>query len=217
MNDRLLELLLAYGVLALAPILVGGAIGLPLPGSLILLAAGAFARGGQLNPVALVLCALISTIVGNEIGYEIGRRGGRGALTRWSGRLGGAALVGRAERLLARRGGAAVLLSRFPLSPVSAIVNILAGIGHYPARAFILYNLVGVTLWVGFYVGLGYAFSASWDILASFLGDATQALTLAAVIVLLLVALVRTLRGRHHEAPVAPRPDPEPELRRGEG
>ena len=187
MNDRLLELLLTYGVLALAPILVGGAIGLPLPGSLILLAAGAFARGG------------------------------RGALTRWSGRLGGAALVGRAERLLARRGGAAVLLSRFPLSPVSAIVNILAGIGHYPARAFILYNLVGVTLWVGFYVGLGYAFSASWDILASFLGDATQALTLAAVIVLLLVALVRTLRGRHHEAPVAPRPDPEPELRRGEG
>lgn len=223
MNDELLQLVLSYGVLVLAPVLLGAAIGLPLPASLLMVAVGAFARADLLNLPLFLLCAVGATLAGNAVGYAIGRRGGAGALARWSARFkGGEAAIGRAERLFARRGGAAVLLSRFPLSPLSAVINILAGVGRYPFRAFALYNLLGVTLWAGFYAGAGYAFSASWDVLADLLGSAAQALTLLVVIAALVVLLLRTLKHRYDET--HPHQDPteevvpllEPDLQPGE-
>lgn len=201
MNEQLLELLLSYGVLVLVPILLVGAVGLPLPASLLLTAAGAFAGGGQLDLMALLACAIGPTAAGNAIGYWLGRRGGAEVLERWGARLKiGAETVVRAERFFARWGGLAVLLSRFPLSPLSPVINILAGAGRYPFRPFVLANLVGVTLWVGVYVGLGYAFGASWDLLATLLDTAVQALTLLVVIAALAVLLVRALRHRHDHA-----------------
>lgn len=201
MNEQLLQLLLSYGVIVLVPILLGAAIGLPLPASLLLMAAGAFTGGGQLDLAPLLLCTIAPTIVGNAIGYWLGRRGGTAALARWSARLKiGEATLARSERLLARWGGLAVLLTRFPLSPLSPIVNLLAGTGRYPFRPFALYNALGVTIWVGFYVGLGYAFSATWDLLADLLNDATLALTLLVVIAILLALLARALKHRHDEA-----------------
>ena len=92
-----------------------------------------------------------------------------------------------------------MLLSRFPISPLSPVVNLVAGTGRYPFRVFTVYNLLGVTIWVGFYMGLGYAFSASWDVLADALGNATLALTLLVVIVALVVLLVRALKHRHDD------------------
>jgi membrane protein DedA with SNARE-associated domain len=49
MTERLLNFLLDYGVMALVPVLLASAIGIPLPGSLLLVAAGAFASGGLLT------------------------------------------------------------------------------------------------------------------------------------------------------------------------
>lgn len=222
MNEELLQLVLAYGVLVLAPVLLGAAVGLPLPASLLMVAIGAFARAGQLNLPLFLLCAVGATLVGNAIGYALGRRGGAGALARWSARLkGGEAAILRAERLFARWGNVAVLLSRFPLSPLSAVVNVLAGVGRYPFRVFALYNLLGVTLWAGFYAGAGYAFSASWDVLADLLGSAAQVLTLLVVIGALVVLLVRALKHRydethhHHEPEAGAVPLIEPELQPG--
>jgi membrane-associated protein len=208
MTDRLLELLLAYGVVALAPILLLSAIGVPLPGSLLLVAAGAFSSGGELSFPVLLIAAILATLGGNAIGYWLGVQGGEAATTRWGRRFRiSEANIARAQYLFVRYGNLAVLFSRFPLSPLSAIVNILAGAARYSIRSFVLINLVGVTIWSSVYAGLGYAFGANWETIFSLLSNLSQALTLAVIIAILAYLLFRNLRARHNkreqtEAPV---------------
>ncbi len=219
MTERLLDFLLTYGVTALVPLLLVGAVGVPLPGTLLLLAAGAFAGGGQLALVPLLLGASGATFVGNGVGYWLGRRGGKGALGRWGRRFRmGAAAIERAEGFFGRYGGMSVLFSRFPFSPLSAIVNILAGAAHYPMRSFLLANLAGVSVWTGVYVGLGYIFGASWEMIAAVTSGVTQALTLGLISLLLLFFVVRAIRQHHDhdhekdgEAVIAPGSEGSPE------
>lgn len=198
MTDRLLELLLSYGIAALAPVLFLSAIGVPLPGSLLVVAAGAFASAGQLSPVPLLVGAIVATLLGNGIGYWLGLRGGTAATARWARRLRiKDGTIAQAESLFARYGGLTVLASRFPLSPLSAIVNIIAGAARYSLRGFATANLVGVSVWAAVYLGVGYLFSASWESISNLLNDVTQALTLLVVVALLAFLIVRTLRQRH--------------------
>ena len=212
MNERLLEFFLTYGLVALFPILLFGAIGVPFPGSLLLLAAGAFAGAGELNLAGVLLCAIVSTIMGNIVGYWLGLRGGEAALTRWGQRFRiSAATIAQGAHFFARWGSIAVVFSRFPLSPLSAIINIIAGTAHYSLRLFILYNIAGVSVWAAVYVGLGYIFGANWEMLVEVLNGATQALTLAVLAALLLAFIIRTLRNRHdHERPASADETPLP-------
>jgi membrane-associated protein len=202
MTDQLLNFLLNYGVIALVPVLLASAVGIPLPGSLLLVAAGAFTTGGLLSLLPLLLGAIGATIAGNAIGYWIGQRGGTAALTHWGQRLHiNAGMIERADGFFARYGKFAVILSRFPFSPLSAIINIIAGTAGYSRQGFLLANVVGVSVWAAVYLGLGYAFAASWDVIAEILGGASQALTLGLVIIILLVLVVRAIKNhRDHEA-----------------
>lgn len=198
MTEQLLAFLLDYGVFALVPILLASAIGIPLPGSLLLVAAGAFATGDLLSLLPLLLAAIGATIVGNGIGYWIGQHGGTAALARWGQRFHiGAETIDRADHFFNRYGNYSVVLSRFPFSPLSAVINILAGTARYSPRAFLVANLLGVTVWAAVYLGLGYAFAASWDTIATIAGQGTQALTLALIVVILAALLIRALRHRH--------------------
>lgn len=211
MNDRLLEFFLTYGVVTLFPILLVGAIGVPFPGSLLLLAAGAFAGAGEMNLVAVFLSAIIATIGGNIVGYWLGLRGGTAALTRWGRRFHiKETALDQGTEFFTRWGSLAVVLSRFPLSPLSAIINIVAGTARYPLRSFLLYNIPGVSAWALVYIALGYIFGANWESLVGFMNSATQALTLAVVTIFLLVFLIRTLRNRldHEETDAAEAGDP---------
>jgi membrane-associated protein len=197
MNDRLLELLSTYGIAVLAPILLFSSIGVPLPGSILLVAAGAFASGGQLSFPLLLISSIVATLIGNAIGYWIGLQGGEAATARWARRFRiSNANIERSQSLFARYGGLSVLFTRFPLSPLSAIVNVLAGAARYSIRSFALLNLVGVTIWASVYAGLGYAFGASWETISNLLNNITQALTLAVIVAILAFLLVRTLRDR---------------------
>ncbi len=201
MNAQLLDLLLTYGVVALAPILAASALGLPIPSSLLLLAGGAFAGSGQLSFLPLVIVGIIATSVGDSLGYWLGRRGGVAALERFGPRIGmKSTALAQADAFLGRWGGAAILLTRFLLTPLGPVINIVAGIGRYPYRRFIAYDVLGEAIWVILYLALGYLFSASWDVLADILGQAAQALAVAAIAIVLLVLLVRTLWQRQARA-----------------
>lgn len=204
MTDRLLELLVGYGVVALAPVLLLSAIGIPLPGSLLVVAAGAFASEGQFSPVVVLLGAIVATLIGNGIGYWIGLRGGEVAKVRWARRLHiNDATILRAEELFERHGLLTVLVSRFPLSPLSAIVNIIAGTARFSPRAFLVVNVVGVSVWASAYLGLGYLFSASWEAVSNLLNNATLVLTLLVIVALLAYLLARALRNRQADRDAA--------------
>lgn len=199
MLHHLLESVTTYGLIVLLPALLLSAIGLPLPGSLLLVAAGAAAGNGQISLLLLIVGAIGATLVGNGIGYWLGWRGGRKALSHWGGRFHlDEERIAQARASFSRHGLFSVLFSRFPLSPLSAIINILAGTAHYPARPFILVNLVGVSVWASVYVGLGYIFGANWEAVANNANRVSQGLTLVVLVALIAFTLVR--RHRHQQA-----------------
>ena len=135
MLEQLLAPLLTYGLVVLLPILLLSAIGVPLPGTLLLVAAGALAGSGQIALPFLLLGAFVATLAGNCVGYWLGWRGGQPALRQWGGRFHlDEERVARTRVTFSRYGLLTILFTRFPLSPLSAIVNILAGIAHYPQQ-----------------------------------------------------------------------------------
>jgi membrane protein DedA with SNARE-associated domain len=121
--------------------------GIPLPGETALVASGVLASQSKLNIVEVIVVASAAAIVGDNVGYWIGRKGGRKLLERWSPVAKHVRKVlPRAERLFDRHGGKTVFFGRFV-----AILRItaawMAGISHMPWWRFLLFNAAGGILW----------------------------------------------------------------------
>jgi membrane protein DedA with SNARE-associated domain len=130
--------------------------GIPFPGQTILIAAGLFAASGQLNLVAVLAVGLLAAVVGDNIGYAIGRCGGR-RLVRRFGRYVFLTeeRVAVAERFFARRGTIVVPTARF-VEGLRQANGIVAGMVEMAWLRFLLYNALGAVAWVGVWVFVGY-------------------------------------------------------------
>jgi membrane protein DedA with SNARE-associated domain len=130
----------------------------PMPGEPLLLGAGALAGTGHLRLWLVAALALAGTVVGDLVWYEVGRRGGHRVL-KWMCRLSiePDTCVRRGEDTFARRGASVLLIAKF-LPGLNSIGQPLAGALGMPRRRFVMFDLLGAVLWVGLYVGLGYAF-----------------------------------------------------------
>lgn len=190
--DSAPDLLLHYGPPALAIAIFVGALGLPLPGAAILLAAGALARGGLLNaPVAAVL-AVSAAVLGDATSYGLARLGFKPFL----GRLEGNAAWRRAERAFEHRGMLAILFSRFLITPLALPTNLIAGGDRYPFARFVSACLAGETVWVVLFGGLGYLFAHSWQRIGGIAND--LGLWLAGIAVAALGLYEAYVLWRHH-------------------
>ena len=129
----------------------------PMPGEPLLLGAGALAGTGHFRLWLAATLALAGTVVGDLVWYEIGRRGGHRVL-KWMCRLSiePDTCVRRGEDTFARRGASALLIAKF-LPGLNSIGQPLAGALGMPRRRFVIFDILGAVLWVGLYVGLGYA------------------------------------------------------------
>lgn len=130
-------------------------VGFFLPGDSVLFAAGLLAAhpGSQLSLPVLAVGVFVAAVAGDGTGYALGHRMGRPWLLRRAGRA--SAQVHRAERLYARYGWGAVVISRF-IPWVRTFVPVVAGIGVMPYRRFVSANLVGAGVWGVMLVVLGY-------------------------------------------------------------
>jgi membrane protein DedA with SNARE-associated domain len=133
--------------------------GVPLPGETALVASGVLASQGKLDIVAVIVIASVAAIVGDNMGYWIGRKGGRALLERWSLVSRHAKKVlPRAERLFAKHGGKTVFFGRF-VAILRFTAAWLAGISHMPWLRFLVFNAAGGILWatlvglIAYYVG----------------------------------------------------------------
>lgn len=177
--------------------------GVPVPGETSLVAAAVLASQGHLSLPVVIATAAAAAVVGDNVGYLIGRRGGRWLLTRpgrWQRSR--AALLERGEAFFARHGAKAVFLGRWlPWLRVTAAW--LAGANRMSWPRFLFWNALG-----------GVAWATSVGTAAYFLGKAAApllgALGLTAVVVLAVVAgallLVRRLRRRRGAAGSDPPP-----------
>ena len=189
-SDYLLSTLGVYGVPVLFVALLVGSVGVPLPASLLLVAAGSFVEQGELNLWPVLMLSATGAILGDQVGYVVGRWGGRQLTQRLRKLIGGENKVERTEAWWRKREGVGVFLSRWLLTPLGPVVNLTAGATQYPWPRFFLYDVLGEVLWVVLYVLLGKFFSDRVQALNDLLGNLTWAVIgLIAAIVLGVFAL----------------------------
>lgn len=145
-----------YGYLAVGGLILIEDFGVPSPGETILIAASVYAGAGRLNIVAVGVIGMLAAVVGDNIGYVIGRFGGHALVLRF-GRY---VFVTRerldkAERFFARFGGRIVVVARF-IEGLRQLNGIMAGIAEMPWLRFVACNALGAALWVGVWTSVGY-------------------------------------------------------------
>lgn len=138
-----------YGYGALFGVLFAESFGLPLPGEAFLVTASFLATQGQLNIWLVGLTAWTAAVLGDNVGYAIGRFGGRRLIIRHGASVGiSAERLNRTERFFAHYGPEIVIVARFfpVLRQLNGIVAGSAGMGW---KRFAIYNALGGLLWVG--------------------------------------------------------------------
>lgn len=175
-------------------------VGFVFPGETALLLGGVLASGavpgsGRVSLVALCVLATLGAVLGDSVGYAVGRRFGPAVQNSRLGLVVGAQRWRTAEAFLRRRGGPAVFLGRFT-ALLRALVPSAAGMSRLPFRTFLLWNAAGGLVWANACVIGGYVAGASYHRLERWLGTGALVLTLVVLVALVLVHLVRR-RGGH--------------------
>ncbi|MGA8087458.1 MAG: DedA family protein [Terracidiphilus sp.] len=189
----ILQFVLKHGYSFLFVALFAHQVGIPLPGPLFLLAAGALASAGKLDLPAVIGLTIIACVSADWIWYEAGRRRGAKVLhlihrfTRdpdFHDR--------RAKRVFARYGPPILLVSKFvPL--LDAVSPPLAGLSHTSRIRFLVFDSMGAALYACVYGGAGYVFSHDLDRAAGYLSHAGKLLLVVAIIGFCGYLLVRKL------------------------
>jgi membrane-associated protein len=147
----------------LLPALVGlESMGIPSPGETALVLACVMASQGKLQIELVIAIAAGAAIVGDNVGYWIGRKAGRRVLTSERGpfhrrRI---ALVAYGDRFFAKHGAKAVFLGRW-MALVRVTAAWMAGMNHMPFRTFFFWNALGGITWaltvglIAYYAGEG--------------------------------------------------------------
>ncbi|MFG2294249.1 DedA family protein [Streptomyces sp. NPDC048603] len=212
-----LETVPAVSVYLLVGVVIGlESLGIPLPGEIILVSSALLAsQHGDIDPLVLGICATTGAIVGDSIGYAIGRRGGKPLLERLGRRFPkhfGAAQIGMAERSFEKWGMWAVLFGRF-VALLRIFAGPLAGVLHMPYWKFLIANVFGGILWAGgttaviYYVGI---VAEAWLKRFSWLGLVLAVLIgLTSMLVLKRRAAKAAAAGAGEAEPAA---EPEPAL-----
>jgi len=145
-----------WGYLAIAAVIGVESFGVPAPGQTIMVAAAIYSSWGRLDIFAVAAISFVAAVLGDNVGYWIGVRGGRRAVHRFGKYIFiTPARLERAERFFARRGNRIVVVARF-IDGLRQLNGVIAGITAMPWRTFLIYNTVGAALWVGWWCTVAY-------------------------------------------------------------
>ena len=201
MSDIVLALVVDYGVPIVFCVTFLSCLALPLPSSLLMLAAGGFAATGDLSLVAVVLAAFGGAILGDNSGYWIARRLGTRVENWLSAEPKRAKLRDKCVSILDNRGGPAVFLTCWLFAPLGPSMNYVCGMSKFHWPRFVVWGMAGEVVWVSLYVGLGFTFADSVSSLSSVLSNASGFVTAFAVVIGLGWWLLRAVRARRSQMP----------------
>jgi membrane protein DedA with SNARE-associated domain len=154
--EALLQLLQSWGYGAIFAAMLLENAGLPLPGETVTLLGGYAAGSGQLNVVGVMAAAAGGAILGDNIGYWVGRRAGWGLVLRVGGLLRQKpAQLERLRQQFLRHAGKSVLLGRF-VAVLRVVAGPMAGAVGMPYGRFLLCNAAGAVLWASAMVSLAW-------------------------------------------------------------
>ncbi|OWY18577.1 hypothetical protein B6V73_01940 [Thioclava sp. JM3] len=202
LSDWLLAQVPLYGPWLLGLTTFLSCLAIPVPSSLMMIASGAFVASGDLDLATVAGAAFTGAILGDQLGFQLGRRAER-FLPQPGTRRG--ALVDKAMAALRRRGAVTVFFTRWMFSALGPWVNLAAGASGFAHRRFTLADLAGEAVWVTAYVGLGITFGANLDAAAELAGNALGLLGAGAAA----FAFGWWLWHAAKRAPKAPHPTPD--------
>ena len=193
MPDWLSDLFARYGY---AVVFVGVFLentGLPVPGETALLAGAAMARFGRLSLPWVVVTAAGGAVLGDNLGFFIGRRYGRGLVERFGSRLGlTRKRLKQFDRFFDRHGGRTVFMARF-VTGLRVFGALLAGASGLRWPTFIFYNAAGAITWSTAIAIAGYSLAYSWETLERWIGR-SGLIALAVVAAIVGFSVVRARR-----------------------
>jgi membrane-associated protein len=154
------HLIEAGGLLLIAAIIFGESgmfIGFFFPGDTLLLSAGVFAAHDKLELISLIPVVAIAAIIGDNVGYFIGKRYGHRLFDKEDGVLFRKEYVDRAHKFFKRYGNEAMLFAHFfPI--IRTFAPPIAGVAEMNHRRFFIYDALGDTVWATSVVLVGYWF-----------------------------------------------------------
>ena len=183
-----------YGYWTIAIALLLENAGIPVPGETILLFASFLAYSErELHLPIIIVVAVVACTIGDNLGYAIGRRGGRPLLTRYQNifRI-REKTIARAERIFARYGAVTIFFARF-IFGLRIIAGPLAGVLQMEWKRFVLFNFLGALVWVTVISLVGYFFGSQWEMLLHVVGRVK--LVVAIVLLIAVLALWRRYRS----------------------
>lgn len=142
-------------------------IGVLLPGGdTTLLLAGSFAATGRLPLIPLLIVIVASAVIGDNVGYEIGKRSGKRIFRKKESFLFDPEHLVRAGNFYEKHGGKTIILARF-VPIVRTFAPLVAGVGNMPRKRFLFFNIIGAVVW-------GVGVTMAGYLLASILGDRVE-------------------------------------------
>ena len=200
MSDFLLTQIINYGAPILGAIVFIGAMGAPFPGTLIVIAAGAFARQGLITWYSTGLIALVCVVLGDNLSYAMGHFAREPVLHRFQDSENWI----KAETSFNRWGGMSVFWTRFLITGIAVPVNLIAGTSGFGIRRFFIYDLIGEAVWIFGYGGLGYLFGTQWEVVSDVLSNISGlslGLVLLGIGIWLGVRWLKIIEARKAEVP----------------
>ena len=162
--------------------------GIPVPGETVLLFASFLAFDEQeLRLRYIILVGIAAATIGDNIGYWIGRKGGRPLLERYTHlfRI-PPSIIEKGERVFAKHGSVTVFFARFVFG-MRIIAGPLAGVLRMDWKKFWIFNFLGAALWVTVISILGYKFGEEWEDLVRVLGRVNLVIGIIALWVIYMV------------------------------
>ncbi len=181
-------------------------VGFVIPGETAAVLSGVLASQGNIKLWLILILVIAAAIVGDSVGYEIGRKVGPRILSmrvfdKRRKRL------DDAQDFLRRRGGSAVFLGRF-VAFFRAVMPALAGTARMPYRKFLFFNALGGIVWGSIFVLLGYFAGASYKTIERVVGRGTA---IGVVVIVLIVIVVWQVRKHRADRDPSSRTDSRPD------
>jgi membrane protein DedA with SNARE-associated domain len=168
--------------------------GAPVPGETMLLAGAALSRYGSLSLPWVIVAAILGATFGDNLGFFIGRRGGRILVERYGAFLGltKARLV-QFDRFFEQHGAKTVFIARF-VTGLRVVGALLAGASRLTWPRFLVFNALGAVAWSVTFGVVGYVLGYSWHTLEQWIGRSGPFFLLAVVVVVGALAILRARR-----------------------
>ena len=174
-------------------------IGFLVPGEIGIVLGGVLANQHKLPLWAVLVAAVAGAVIGDSVGYWVGKRYGEWILRRLPNRIIDDEKIGRAEQTVRRYGGRAVFVGRFTAA-LRALVPGTAGMSGVHYGKFLVWNAAGGTIWAVAYVMIGYLAGSQYQRIEKY----ANYIGIALVIVIAVILIVRHRRAK--AKPLTPTP-----------